>query len=757
MGYSAQVTPQLDTPSVHKVSFGAVEPRETRGAKSMFGMRKKSKAQQEFIGINPNTLQFIKSALEADFQKARRIKFRYRLRFGAIFTTILNPLLVLMQVAFKQDTDNDWAQFPLVIIFPCIVIGVAISVIYFLTDIQKRPQGLAVMCLVGQVAALLDTTTAGSDVSERNVWVHFIFSLGITSSTGLPFMESQFVSFASSAIFIMLSWVHYASADSADELSLSTPGTSTAAVIMYSVLLGFLAWNWEYEERKEFVLTTRLEKENVEVQMTMAMTGWFSGGVDDDKGGQDGVLNKNCHIEARDVEMHEELGVGTFGTVFSATWIQTQVAVKQLDLHGDRMEEIITGFGAEASIMAQLRHPNIVMFLGVMLDGRNGASEATAGLVMELCPKGSVYGLLRQDEYSLDWSLLFRMLLDSARGMNFLHSMSPPIIHRDLKSLNLLVDADWRCKVSDFGLSKLRSQQGGSVISENERVIAGSYHWMAPEIFKGHEHTQASDVYSFGIVLYEILSHSLPYENLSAEAVPFVVQSGKRPTDYVPLPHTNEQLLELAEVMKSCWAQNPHDRPTFGSVMASISVIAAAYVGREPWTENIVYPDRRTNSKDNIELNFYIQEKDLIIGKAIGKGVFGAVYEGTFFGTNVAIKKLFISGVASEMIKEFNKECNIMRNLRHPNIVLFMGSCSNHPNLLLVTELLPQGSFFDIYHQKAQPALRELIALSLGITLDMARGLAYLHNHEPAIIHRYVQIVFSRFLFILFIYFFVEI
>lgn len=390
-------------------------------------------------------------------------------------------------------------------------------------------------------------------------------------------------------------------------------------------------------------------------------------------------------------------------------------------------------FGAEAALMASLRHPNVVMFMGVLVHAE------FVGVVMELCPKGSVYGVLHTENSRVDWSLLIRMLLDAARGMHFLHSNSPPIVHSDLKSFNLLIDADWKCKVSDFGMSRLKGLKGDDEDTSSPSTQGGSHLWCAPEIFLQEEPTELSDVYAFGIILYEALTGCLPFPNISLDAIPFVVQSGKRPTDFFdipPLATTNLYLLE--ELMKECWQTIPEERPTFASIMAKLTLLMEAYIGKDNWEDLIIFPDRKITTpegSDQIE-GFSIEEADLEIGQPLGKGVFGAVYQGTYFGTPVAIKKLFITGVPKDVMRDFNKETTIMKGLRHPNIVLFMGSCCNPPNLLLVTELLQNGSFFDIYHKQPQPDLDEHVSISINIALDMAMGLCYLHNHDPVVIHR---------------------
>ncbi|RLN83504.1 hypothetical protein BBO99_00002077 [Phytophthora kernoviae] len=686
-------------------------------------------SRQEDIGISFVSLQFSNADMEQRFSVARCAKYQTRLKFGAGFTAFFIPLLVIMQVSFKADAEQGkWTQVPLVMIFPGIVTLMGLMVIFF----QR---------------ALLDTTAAGTTVSERNIWVQFIFSLGITSSTGLTFLKSSTVLLCSSIFFLILAWVRFASASSSEKLS--APGTVSAAIILYSILLCFLSWNWEYEERRDFVLTERLAQENVMVQMTMEMTGWFSGGANDqspDNGSNaGGILSANCHIDPKDVLIKEELGEGTFGCVYAASWKETRVAVKKITLQGDT-KSIVTSFGSEASVMAQLRHPNVVMFMGVMVH------PEFVGLVMELCPKGSVYSVIHSDEVKIDWSLLLRMMVDSSRGMHFLHSSKPPILHRDLKSVNLLIDADWRCKVSDFGLSKLKAFRGDQVESgipvtpsagasvNVPRVFIGSSVWIAPEVFKGEEHTEKADVYSFGVIIFEALSNVVPYNSISVDAVPFVVQAGKRPTDFhtLELP-PGDAMEDLYSLMTRCWSAEIYARPSFSIIISTLQSILSKHVGDEKWEDHIIFPDRKivnTTAGPADDDGLSIREEDLIVDAAIGRGVFGVVYKGSYFGTPVAIKKLHVSGVPKNTLMEFEKECNIMKGLHHPNIVLFMGSCSKPPTLLLVTELLANGSFFDIYHKMPRPDQARQLRLSYNIAFDMAKGLAYLHNHNPIVIHR---------------------
>ncbi|KAL4339347.1 hypothetical protein GQ457_08G018550 [Hibiscus cannabinus] len=153
-----------------------------------------------------------------------------------------------------------------------------------------------------------------------------------------------------------------------------------------------------------------------------------------------------------DLVLKERIGAGSFGTVHRAEWNGSDVAVKILmeqDLHGERFKEFLR----EVAIMKRLRHPNIVLFMGAVTQPPN------LSIVTEYLSRGSLYRLLHKPgaREALDERRRLSMAYDVANGMNYLHRRSPPIVHRDLKSPNLLVDKKYTVKVCDFGLSRLKA------------------------------------------------------------------------------------------------------------------------------------------------------------------------------------------------------------------------------------------------------------------------------------------------------------
>ncbi len=152
----------------------------------------------------------------------------------------------------------------------------------------------------------------------------------------------------------------------------------------------------------------------------------------------------------------------------------------------------------EAAVMANLHSPFLISLLGLSL-------ESPPLLVMELAPGGSLYHLLKDSSQALPWSQRLRLLRDIALGLSVLHAHE--LLHRDLKSLNILLDADGRAKLCDFGLSTLKSQA-------KETRDVGTLLWNAPEVLQGKAATPASDLYSFAIICWEVAARRIPYQTL---------------------------------------------------------------------------------------------------------------------------------------------------------------------------------------------------------------------------------------------------
>ena len=220
--------------------------------------------------------------------------------------------------------------------------------------------------------------------------------------------------------------------------------------------------------------------------------------------------------------------------------LMTSIGVGRDD---DGYEKLKRQFINEMRLLSSLRHPNICTVMGACM-----GSEPM--LIMEYMQMGSLFSLLHNETVPLSGELILPILQDVTRGLRFLHSASPPVVHSDLKSANILVDNMFRAKVADFGLSQ-----------KKKVGAAGTPYWMAPELLrKESDNTPSSDVYSFGIILYEAYTRKVPYDGEDFDDVINLVadkQVQKRPS----LPESVPP--QITSMMTECLADDPNQRPIF--------------------------------------------------------------------------------------------------------------------------------------------------------------------------------------------------
>ncbi|CAM8915176.1 unnamed protein product [Rhodiola kirilowii] len=242
----------------------------------------------------------------------------------------------------------------------------------------------------------------------------------------------------------------------------------------------------------------------------------------------------------------EQIGQGSCGTVYHAQWYGSDVAVKVFS-NQEFSDDLISSFRKELSLMKRLRHPNILLFMGAVTVGHRLC------IVTEYLPRGSLFQLLRKKTVNLDWRRRVNMAMDIAQGMNYLHHSNPPIVHRDLKSSNLLVDKNWNVKVGDFGLSQLKLET--YLLTKTGK---GTPQWMAPESLRHEPSDEKSDVYSYGVILWELATGNVPWEDLNPMQVIGVV-GFKNQCLQIP----NDMNPHWASIIESCWLSDPRSRPTF--------------------------------------------------------------------------------------------------------------------------------------------------------------------------------------------------
>ena len=253
------------------------------------------------------------------------------------------------------------------------------------------------------------------------------------------------------------------------------------------------------------------------------------------------------------------LAKGSYGKVYRGEWLGETVALKEL-INSELTDDAITEFKEEAFKMARLRSPYVVTIYGIMLN----TEKRLQGIVMEYMPQGSLYKILSNREIALSWLVRHQMALTVAQGLLFLHQQN--IIHNDLKSLNVLVHhhgAEWKLKLTDFGLSKIKQE---TAIFTN--TPQGTPAWMAPELFEQNAYSKASDVYAYGIVLWEIVSRQKPFlDKKPIQIMRLVCDKKQRP----PIP--TEAPFSLVALMDLCWKQNRAERLPTEDVITALEAL----------------------------------------------------------------------------------------------------------------------------------------------------------------------------------------
>ncbi|KAK6058843.1 kinase domain protein [Cooperia oncophora] len=273
----------------------------------------------------------------------------------------------------------------------------------------------------------------------------------------------------------------------------------------------------------------------------------------------------------------EWLGAGSQGAVFRGCLNGQTVAVKKVKLKEE----------TDIKHLRHLNHPNIIKFIGVC------TQAPCYCLVMEYCPNGQLGDILKSDRV-IGWEEWCSWSRQIAEGMEYLHKNK--VIHRDLKSPNILFDEEGVVKICDFGTSHQQKKQNSTVMS-----FCGTVSWMAPEVIKKQPCCEKVDVYSYGVVLWELVTREQPYKNINQMAIIYGVGSNNLS---LPIPDSAPDGLKM--LMRQCWSATPRNRPSFTQCLKYMDILYAEFkeMGSEEFfrrsakwradAANIQYPETLT-------------------------------------------------------------------------------------------------------------------------------------------------------------------
>lgn len=268
-------------------------------------------------------------------------------------------------------------------------------------------------------------------------------------------------------------------------------------------------------------------------------------------------------IDPQEIDFSNSVDINK-GTFLRASWRGIEVAVKKLGDEVFTNEEKLRAFRDELSLLQRIRHPNVVQFLGAV------TQHTPMMIVTEFLPKGDLCEFL-QIKRALKPRTVVRYALDIARGMSYLHEIKPhPVIHCDLEPSNILLDDSGHIKVADFGVSRLLKVSKGVEEDPPVSYEKTSCRYMAPELFQNKGYDTKVDVFSFALILQEMIEGCPPFASMEDNDAQKAYIANDRPPFKASAKLYAHRLRELIEV---CWSEDPTKRPTFREIIVRLDHI----------------------------------------------------------------------------------------------------------------------------------------------------------------------------------------
>ncbi|POO02115.1 Serine/threonine protein kinase [Trema orientale] len=320
----------------------------------------------------------------------------------------------------------------------------------------------------------------------------------------------------------------------------------------------------------------KIDLKNLDIQLEKHFSKVFY------RNGESQRPKEEWEIDLSKLDIRYVVAQGTYGTVYRGTYDNQDVAVKVLDWGEDGIATstetaaLRASFRQEVAVWHKLDHPNVTKFVGASMgasnlkipsknssdDGYGSHPSKACCVVVEYLAGGTLKQfLIRNTRKKLAFKVVIQLALDLSRGLSYLHSKK--IVHRDVKTENMLLDAHRNLKIADFGVARVEAQNPRDMTGET-----GTLGYMAPEVLDGKPYNRRCDVYSFGICLWEIYCCDMPYPDLSfADISSAVVRHNLRPDIPRCCPSS------LANIMRKCWDGNADKRPEMDEVVRMLEAI----------------------------------------------------------------------------------------------------------------------------------------------------------------------------------------
>lgn len=428
-------------------------------------------------------------------------------------------------------------------------------------------------------------------------------------------------------------------------------------------------------------------------------------------------------VEASEVKLVCVVGTGRFGEVWEGRLRETAVAVKY-HKPTTKFNVMPDEFLWEAQIMKTLDHPYVIKLIGV-----NSKAEKVF-MVTEFMKHGTLQEYLKSSGRTLTLRTLMIMASQVADGMAYLQTQS--IIHRDLAARSILVGESNACKVSDFSEALCLTRMDNPEHKGRKFPIK----WLPPEAAENNEFTMQTDIWSYGILLYEIVTNCsiIPYPDMSQEDALREIKKGYR------LPNPPGCPEDIHNVMTQCWSEKPSDRPTFETVELQVRRIsetckdAPIVRTRTVVEKDVIVPKKRswTGLKDRWtpgEDKWELDKSTIKMDVKYEEGRFGVVWKGYLNGSElVAIK---VPKLERTTMSEFLHESEIMKMLQHPNVIRLRGVCTKGEPVCIITEFMSHSNMVKYLRG---PGRRTAMPQLLSWADQICNGMIYLEQCN--IIHR---------------------
>ncbi|KAD5802980.1 hypothetical protein E3N88_14340 [Mikania micrantha] len=417
------------------------------------------------------------------------------------------------------------------------------------------------------------------------------------------------------------------------------------------------------------------------------------------------------------------VGSGGYGKVYKAELKyfdgSRSVAIKQIVKKGDTYAQ--HGFIAEIEMLSKCKHTNIISLVGFCDE------DDEMIIIYEYASNGSLDGYLKKVDKmtNLTWAQRIKICIDIANGLHYLGENQ--IVHRDIKSENILLDDKWVAKIADFGLSKSHQQQVGTLVTSN---IAGTPFYLDPVYEKEGKLKLKSDIYSFGVVLFEILCGRLAYDvsfngmGLAA-AARLAYQNGtlnklidpkiKEADEDIFISNEGVNQLSLdkfSDIAYKCIAESQNDRPTIEDVIKELK-------------EALYYQE---NNKGNLHISVEVIKlgtDNFSDCKCIGEGRYWKQYAGEILHADkhITVVAKRWDNKSPQTRHQFLTELQILSQYKHENIISLVGYCNEGGERIIVYESASNGS---LDKHLANASLSWIKRLKIFI--DVAKGLEFLHT-----------------------------